>query len=189
MTQWFSRWFWPAATDEDIMLRYAKVGKPELLDQLVKINGDDLYHFIVSQTDPTLAADISQATWLKVIEKRHYYQPKGSFKSWLFTLGRNLLVDEMRRQQRWQNIALQDDVLISVELTTQLSQADELTRFNHILSHLPFMQKEALMLQYEGFSLSEIAHITGDNTETIKSRLRYAKKALKVAVEQTRGEI
>jgi RNA polymerase sigma-70 factor (ECF subfamily) len=188
VTQWFSRWFKSAATSQDIMLRFADTGKPELLDQLVRLNGDDLYHFVLSQSDTTLAADICQSTWIKVIEKRSHYQSKGSFKSWLFTLGRNLLIDEMRRQQRWQTIALQDNELISLELTEQLSKVDDLTRFNNMLTQLPFMQREAFMLQQEGFSLNEIANITGDNNQTIKSRLRYVKNTAKKLFIQVQEE-
>ena len=74
------------------MSQYAKSGKSELLQRLVELHADDLYHFLLSQSDIELAKDISQKTWLKVIDKREYYQSNGSFKAWLFTVGRNTLL-------------------------------------------------------------------------------------------------
>ena len=44
---------------------------------------------------------------------------------------------------------------------------------------LSFVQREALSLQQEGFSLEDIQQITQSNHETVKTRLRYAKQNLK----------
>lgn len=167
------------------MLRYAHNGKPELLDDLVKLTGNDLYYFLLSQTDPTLAGDLSQSTWVRVIEKRSFYQPHGSFKSWLFTLGRNLMIDEFRRNNRWQTIELEGDELTTANLTDSIIGENELARFDYILENLSFLQKEAFILQKEGFSLSEIAIITGENAQTIKSRLRYARNAFKPLLQDS----
>ncbi|WP_338324804.1 sigma factor-like helix-turn-helix DNA-binding protein [Pseudoalteromonas phenolica] len=50
------------------------------------------------------------------------------------------------------------------------------------------MQREALSLQLEGFSLQEISTITHSEVETIKTRLRYAKQALKQRLGDSHGE-
>ncbi len=184
MTNWLSRWLKPDESAEQLMLRYAKTGKPEWLDALVKLNGDDLYHFLLSQTDPAMAADLCQSAWVKVIEKREYYQPSGKFKSWLFTLGRNLMIDQLRHQNRWQAIALEEDVLESIDLDDEMAAKDAQSQFDALLDNLPFLQKEAFVLQQDGFSLVEIATITGENSETIKSRLRYARTTFKSFISQ-----
>lgn len=186
MTHWLSRWLKPstALNAEAVMLKFAQTGKPELLDDLVNRHGNDLYHFLLSQSDASLAADISQSTWLKVIEKRQYYQASGRFKSWLFTLGRHLLVDHLRVQNRWQTIELEEDMQISAQLNETVEQQMALEQFNRLLDGLPFLQKEAFILQKEGFSVDEIANITGENSETIKSRLRYARNQFKTMLAQ-----
>lgn len=185
VARWLADWLTDKTSPEDVMLRYADSGKPELLDHLVQCNGKDLYHFLLSQTDPQQAADLSQSTWLKVIEKRSRYQSNGSFKSWLFTLGRHQMIDQIRQSQRWQTIEWDDDLLIGNDLSEAFNAKDELARFNALLDALPFLQKEAFMLQQEGFSLTEIARITGENSETIKSRLRYAKNSFKHAFKHS----
>lgn len=187
MSNWFSRLFNKndERSSEQLMSVFAQSGKPDLLDLLIQRNGDDLYHFLLSQSDSQLASDISQTTWLKVMEKREYYKTQGSFKSWLFTLGRNQLIDHFRQSNRWQYDEIVDDEHPSVEMDKQVATEQQLDLFNQILEQLPFLQKEAFMLQQEGFSLDEIAQITGDNTETVKSRIRYAKNRFKSLFNQT----
>ena len=56
--------------------------------------------------------------------------------------------------------------------------------FKACIQQLPYKQKEALSLQFEGFSLAEIAAICGAEKETIKTRIRYAKDSLKTMLEK-----
>jgi RNA polymerase sigma-70 factor (ECF subfamily) len=120
-------------------------------------------------------------TWLKVMESSHLYQPSGQFKSWLFTIGRRLLIDELRRTKKLCSFDKGNVSHIESKDTTATMDRDEnaaLSLFNQLLEALPFEQKEAFCLQQEGFSLRDIAKITCCEQEAIKSRLRYAKRKL-----------
>lgn len=164
-------------SNEELMLSYATCGDQLLLSKLYDACGNDLYHFLLTLSEPTLAKDISQLTWLKVMEKKHLYRDSGMFKAWLFTLARNLLIDEYRKTQKFV-----DDSDISKFVAPELDSSqtqDRLQRFNHALENLPFVQREAFCLQQEMFSLEDIATITHNNIETVKSRLRYAKDNLR----------
>lgn len=164
-------------SNEELMLSYATCGDQMLLSKLYDACGNDLYHFLLTLSEPTLAKDISQLTWLKVMEKKHLYRDSGMFKAWLFTLARNLLIDEYRKNQKFV-----DDSDINTFLAPELDNSqtqDRLPRFNRALENLPFVQREAFCLQQEMFSLEDIASITHNNIETVKSRLRYAKDNLR----------
>lgn len=169
-----------ADPDAQLMWRFHRSGDARCLSQLVERLGDDLYHFLLTQSDASLAEDLSQAVWLKVLENKEAYEPgHARFKTWLFTLGRNLLIDEMRRRQRWQSNDLDEDELEqwlfrSQEQQYQNEQLQQ--RFDHLLLQLPFVQREAFVLQQEGFSLADISQITGAAQETVKSRLRFARR-------------
>lgn len=164
-------------SNEELMLSYAACGDQLLLSKLYDACGNDLYHFLLTLSDPTLAKDISQLTWLKVMEKKHLYRDSGMFKAWLFTLARNLLIDEYRKNQKFVN---DNDISTFVAPEPDYKQTqDRLQRFNRALENLPFVQKEAFCLQQEMFSLEDIASITHNNIETVKSRLRYAKENLR----------
>lgn len=164
-------------SNEELMLSYAACGDQLLLSKLYDACGNDLYHFLITLSDPTLAKDISQLTWLKVMEKKHQYRDSGLFKAWLFTLARNLLIDEYRRNQKFIE-DIDADTFVAPDLLSN-KEHDRLQRFNLALENLPFVQREAFCLQQEMFSLEDIATITHNNIETVKSRLRYAKDNLR----------
>ncbi|MFT2090341.1 sigma-70 family RNA polymerase sigma factor [Paraglaciecola sp. 2405UD69-4] len=169
-------------SNEQVMLRYAESGNKALLTKLYTACGNDLYHFILTLSDPITAQDISQKTWLKVIEKKHLFKDSGQFKAWLFTLARNQLIDELR-QGKSSSGDIESLIDNKPTLDNKHERADMDTLFNNALLSLPFEQREAFCLQQEGFSLTDIARITHCGTETVKSRLRYAKQSLSKQLE------
>ena len=168
---------------KDCMASYAKSGDNRYLEQLIALYSNDLYHYLVTQSNTHLAYDVSQQTWLKVIEKRHLYQAQTTPKAWLFKLARNTLIDEYRRQQHFveldenTHLAAQNDK--SESGLTIGSSNISYDAFDAALKQLSFVQREAITLQQEGFSLTDIELITQSSLETIKTRLRYAKQHLK----------
>ncbi|MEI8663842.1 sigma-70 family RNA polymerase sigma factor [Pseudoalteromonas sp. B28] len=168
---------------KDCMASYAKSGDNRYLEQLIALYSNDLYHYLVTQSNTHLAYDVSQQTWLKVIEKRHLYQAQTTPKAWLFKLARNTLIDEYRRQQHFveldenTHLAAQNDK--SESGLTIGSSNISYDAFDAALKQLSFVQREAITLQQEGFSLADIELITQSSLETIKTRLRYAKQNLK----------
>lgn len=160
--------------NEWLMEQYRLTQKSKFLEQLYDNCSDELYHYLLSQTDMALAQDICQRTWLKVIEKRNSYRSTGRFNGWLFAISRNLLIDELRRLKKFVPESEHPNVL-----QNSLSHGATSPNLQEALCALPFFQREAIVLQLEGFGLQEIAHITGEEVETIKSRIRYGKAKLK----------
>ncbi len=173
------QWLGLSVSNDVLMSRYAETGEQALLARLYDECGDDLYHFLLAMTSPDTAMDVAQKTWVTVIEKRHLYAASGRFESWLFTLGRHALIDEIRKQRR----LTYDDALLSRQLAPDSATYEQSDRFRQALAALPFAQREAFCLQQEGFGLQEIATICHSNRETIKTRLRYARENLKSALE------
>ena len=159
--------------NEWLMEQYRLTQKSRFLEQLYNTCADDLYHYLLTQSDACMAKDISQRTWLKVIEKRNSYKSNGRFIGWLFAIARNQLIDELRRLKR-----LVPETEIAVEPIFD-EQEERFPGLREALNSLPFYQREAIVLQQEGFGLQEIAHITNEEIETVKSRIRYAKTKLR----------
>lgn len=161
------------------MNKFAQSGQQKWLNHLLSRHGDALYHFSLSLAGVDMAADIAQTSWLKVIEKRTFFQPQHtSFKAWLFTIARNHFFDSTRKADNQQQpLDDSDEHLMptTTPLCEQIDAQQQYQQFNQLLDILPHKQKEAFMLQQEGFSLSQIATITGSNQETVKTRLRYAR--------------
>lgn len=184
-------WLNIAESNENLMLKYADSGELKYIKEIVKRLEPDLYHYLYSQVGPELAADTCQIAWEKVIINRRSFSDTGTVKSWLFKIARSALIDELRKQQRWQ-IEEFDENQIDCNSTQTIDQFDVMNeieqqhRFNIAFEQLPFLQKEAFILQQEGFRLREIAQITHCEMETVKSRLRYAKQTLTALISKIR---
>ncbi|OUL58713.1 hypothetical protein B1199_10110 [Pseudoalteromonas ulvae] len=173
LKNWLSKPFDP----ESLMMRFCQTGSQTDLSRLFNYYGQDLYHYLVSLSNPEIAEDVSQKTWLKVIEKKHLYREQASLKAWLFTIAANTLRDEVRQSSR--HISTETAQFDTLLTTCSEPHESILERYNEALMQLPFKQRESFILQQEGFSLAQIAEITSDPQETIKTRLRYAKQHLK----------
>ncbi len=187
-------WFNPSISPEILLTRYIATSKEKYITLLVEQFNQSIYHYLLSQSDKEMAEDVMQQVWLKVMTTKAVNQTHNNVKSWLFTIARNTLIDELRRQQRWQSQPIDEAVLstdrlfaermISHTLEQESDKNAKLTVFNHAITLLPFLQREAFIFQQEGFSVLQISELTQDSFETIKSRLRYARTHLKNFLEE-----
>ena len=106
---------------------------------------------------------------------------RGSLAGWLLVAARNRAIDRLRRRKRTPTEELEENVVaLPLNLESQLSQNEMLSKVKTILVGLPQAQREALELAYfQGMTQSEIAARTGEPLGTIKTRLRSALGALK----------
>lgn len=176
-------WLHKVSPCRDPLEAYKQTGEDIYIEILINTYSQDLFHFLSGQSDRELAKDICQKTWLTVVEKSHLYRDKQTPKAWLFSIARNALLDEFKKQSRLSSLDEQHHEAVSNE-----AEADEKNALYDALLTLPFLQREALSLQLEGFSLQEIATITHSEVETTKTRLRYAKQALKQRLGDSHGE-
>ncbi|ASD66267.1 sigma-70 family RNA polymerase sigma factor [Pseudoalteromonas piscicida] len=166
---------------EDPLYEYATTGKVKYLEQVIERYQSDLFHFLKTQTQAASAEDICQKTWLKVIEKNSAYRQQGHPKAYLFQIARNLLVDSIRASDKLSELT---DNKVGTTSTYEFTKVSEQSWLYQQIATLPFLQKEALSLQLEGFSLAEIAQIVGAAQETVKTRIRYAKETIKSQVSE-----
>ena len=177
---------------ERLMLQYSAKGDEASLAALFDLHSIKLFYFLKVLSDSTIAEDISQRTWIKVIEHRHLFKSGDNFQAWLFTIGRRALIDEFRKNAKleYSNEAVEEFSVSELVKHAHSSVEDDVAKglekdvFKACLAQLPYKQKEALSLQLEGFSLSQIAYMCGAEKETIKTRIRYAKDSLKIMLEK-----
>lgn len=174
---------WNNKTDAQLIAAYLK-GKQGAFEQLYNRHKSSVFHFIRRQCNSeTVAEEIAQETWFAMISSVKNYQSKAAFKTWLFQIAHNKLVDYWRKNNSDSSV-LYDDVLQGLE--SGAVQPERQLQHQELLaavSNLSEVQREAVLLRMEGFTLPEIAEITAVQRETIKSRLRYANKQLQAALE------
>lgn len=175
------------ADSQQWIVEYQQTGDQAVLAKLFMLHADALYFFLLRQSNAELAADISQQSWLKLVEQRQQFQGNCSFKTWLFSLARNALIDEFRHQTRWGFTEITEQTLLPAtddnSAEQQLSDKQQQQQLDWAIRQLPVLQQEALILQLEGFSLAEIAIIANSPAETVKSRLRHARVTLASLLE------
>lgn len=182
-----------SVSPEDALTQYIYDKNKQAMSTIYNAYANDLYHFLLSLSNPETAKDIAQKTWLLLLEHPEKCNASGSLKSWLFKVARNALIDEIRKTKREESISNVDESAFLDQATALQTDAKDNNHLPHedafdvyferALMALSFHQREAFCLQQEGFSLSDIAHITVSKKETIKTRLRYAKERLKRALE------
>jgi RNA polymerase sigma factor (sigma-70 family) len=175
--------------DDALMLRYA-AGEAQAFDTLYARHKGPIYRFFLRQMSRADAEECHQEVWLKLIDARAAYQPRGEFRAWLFTIAHHTLTDRHRRQMKHAvtdpDSAPDDlaDPQSGPEAATGLRREAE--RLFRLIARLPYAQREVLLMKEQaGFSLAEIARITGATEEGVKSRLRYATKKLRQAVTRS----
>ena len=129
--------------------------------------------------------ELVQDTWLAVINGAAQYQPSAQFRTWVYRIAHNRLVDHWRRfgsSSKGLFDELTDTVAAHPDISTREMELDELLTQ---LEQLPQEQLATLLLKAAGFSHIEIADITSSKPETVKSRLRYATQRLRVSMGVT----
>jgi RNA polymerase sigma factor (sigma-70 family) len=179
-------------SDEDLMLRYAD-GDLDAFQQLYEHHRGGLYRYFLRQSNASVAEELFQDVWARVIQSRKRYRPKAAFKTWLYTLAHNRLIDHWRRDgaRPVEQALLDDDGAERMTADTNpgperlIDLRDCLDQLLQLVSGLPDVQRQTFLLRHEaGMSLKEIAEATSTQAETAKSRLRYAMGRLRSAIAQ-----
>ncbi|MCR9278506.1 MAG: sigma-70 family RNA polymerase sigma factor [Pseudomonadaceae bacterium] len=172
--------------DDSLMVAYGN-GDEEAFAQLYERHKDATWRYARRQLNEAAAADCQQAIWLKLIEQRTGYEPQGRFRSFLFSLAHNAIMDEHRRVAKQQARIGDTEPEAWVDESAAQPDLDRLSRYRRLqmaIKRLPSAQRDAVMLKAEsGLSLGQIAEVTGSNVEAIKSRLRYALGKLRAEVD------
>jgi RNA polymerase sigma-70 factor (ECF subfamily) len=187
-----------AALDDDVtlMLRYRDQNDLHAFETLYQRHKGPLYRYLQRMCgNRETAGDLFQEVWGKVIAARGRYEALAQFKTFLFRVAHNCVVDHMRRANRTQDAVVPDaDVLVQglpdaahERPEALLAEAQLRADFRRALDALPAQQRDVFLLYEEtGLSLEEIGRVTGVAMETAKSRLRYALAKLRAALAQHR---
>ncbi|MBR5681696.1 MAG: RNA polymerase sigma factor [Ruminococcus sp.] len=156
--------------------------------EIVREFRDGLMLYLRSYTDDIGSAEeCMQDAFIKLAIKKPKFNGKSSFKTWLYTIGRNIAVDHKRRLLRRKNVSLNECIEIADEADLERSYLVTEQRINlrHAICRLKEDYQQVLYLTYfEDFSNEETAKITGRSVKQIKNLLYNARKALKTELEK-----
>lgn len=140
---------------------------------------DPLFRFCKRQlNNHSLAEEIFQDIWSRVINANYQSQSTASFKTYLYTIARNRIIDS-HRQNKMELIEFDENAFENSRDTNE-NYPDILK----LVTRLPDEQKEVFLLKAElDMSFTEIAEVCNCKAETAKSRYRYAVQKLTSLLE------
>jgi RNA polymerase sigma-70 factor, ECF subfamily len=177
------------------LLRKAAAGDERALDHFYETHVDGLYAFVFYRVDrdPALAEDVVQETFARALDRRRDYDPeRGSVQSWLCTLSRNVIRDQLRAHRRsdelaatWERIdrslAQIFEALDRAPLPGEvMARAETRDLVNMTIANLPERYRTALTRKYvDGRSLEAIAAELQLSPDAVKSLLARARRAFR----------
>lgn len=168
-------------------------GDQQASTELVNTFTPRIFNYIRRAFDNEQASDYVQITWLKLFEYCGKTFKHDNFAAWIMLIAKNIARDEYRQQKTAKRSAKEpyeaemtdikhneklDPAYFMQKTEQQQIDNENIKRFTQALAQLPLKQKQALHLQHSGHSLNEIAELTGEKKETVKSQLRHAKNKL-----------
>lgn len=165
-------------SDESLMLAYQR-GDAGAFDYLYHRHKDALFAFLFRSCGrPAIVEELAQETWMAVVKAAQRYKPNARFRTWLYQIAHNRMVDFWRRPDN-RHGGLDSSQEQAVHPGEDVSRSELHQRLMTAIGKLPVEQRDALLLQEQGFSIKDIEEITGVSVDTVKSRLRYARKQLR----------
>jgi RNA polymerase sigma-70 factor (ECF subfamily) len=177
------------------MLRF-QAGDPRAFEALMRRHRTPVFSFLLRLTgDRARAEDLLQETFLKVVKAAAGWEERARFSTWLYTISRNLAVDESRRAAFRRTETLDASSGADPPVREQAAADDAAPdraadaallrpRLEAALAALPEEQREVFLLrEHAGLPFREIAVVTGVPENTVKSRMRYALEGLRTRLE------
>jgi RNA polymerase sigma-70 factor, ECF subfamily len=179
------------------MLR-VKQGDMEAFKELVDKYKQPIVNLVYrTLQDATEAEDLAQNVFVQVFKSAHRYRVSAKFTTWLYTIARNLCLNELRRRSRHPTDPLElphpdqedqplrqfqdhktfsaPDLLLRDELVSKVEEA---------LAGLPEHQRTALLLcREEELSYEEIAEVLGCSLSATKSLIHRGRETLKLKLK------
>lgn len=178
----------PDAGDQELVSRYQSTGDLELLSALYQRYIDLVYGVCLKYLpDAETAKDAVMAIFESLISKLQKY-PVTYFKGWLFTVAKNHCLMQLRSGAKGKIVDFDADRMQMTEeshLEDVMAGEQRLQELSDCLNGLAPAQKASVELfYYQQKSYKEIAVITGQESEKVRSLIQNGRRNLKICMEQ-----
>ncbi len=158
--------------------------------QLLVSNADFLKPFAINLTrDHEAANDLFQETLYKALANQEKYNTGTNIRAWLFTIMRNIFINNYRRKVKQKTIFdhSPNEYLVNQQQVAVGNAAEGTIRLKEIqkaIQQLPAIFKTPFLLYFDGYKYNEIADMLKEPLGTIKSRIHFARKLLKEQISR-----
>ncbi len=135
-----------------------------------------------------IAEELTEDTFFQLITKKPRFAVKYSFKTWLYTIGRNLAINYKKHHRYMAEIPteeLKDLYADENDIETSYLRQEQKLRLNKALSNIHSEYATVLHLKYfEEMANEQIAKVLKKNKRQVENMLYQAKQALKSELER-----
>ena len=139
------------------------------------------------------AEDLFQETTLRAISNKEKFRPGTNFKAWMFTIMKNIFINNYRKKMKANTIMDSTDNMYYINSGKNVVHND--VDRNVLMDELQVMIEDLdesirtpFLMHYEGFKYQEIAEHLDLPLGTVKSRIFFARKALKESIAGHYGD-
>jgi RNA polymerase sigma-70 factor (ECF subfamily) len=185
--------------DEDLMVMYQK-GEVRAFEVLLARHRRPVFNFILRFIgDRETAEDLLQEAFMRVIKGAEAYKRQAKFTTWLYTIARNLCVDQTRRRKHRKHASLDApmaegddsgtlmDVIPGNEMASDRQTVNKQLheRMQRAIASLSEEQREVfLMREFLDMPFKQIADVVNVPENSVKSRMRYALEKLRLELDE-----
>ncbi len=145
---------------------------------LFERHSSKLFNYYVRLTgDRQLSEDMVQDVFLRIMTYRHTFRGESQFTTWMFSIARNVQIDNARRWNREQPFRYDEETGYHEEPVageTSDHRYDTQLLREAILGLTPAKREALILSRYEGMKYAEIAELTGSTVESVKVRIHRA---------------
>jgi len=169
---------------EQVLLLRCQMGDKDALAALIEQYQKPLRYFISRLLDDAQASeDILQDTWLVVIGRIHGLKKAEAFSTWLYRIARNKVYQQLRRKKRLSELG--ENIAVPNNTENDVFSSEDAAKVHRCVKELLPEYREVLMLRFlEQMSYQQMSQVIDCSLGTIKSRIYYAKRALKKEMEK-----
>ncbi len=139
------------------------------------------------------AEDLFQETAFRAVSNKEKFRPGTNFKAWMFTIMKNIFINNYRKKTKAKMVIDSTENLyyINSGKSRIYNEADRnmlMGELNGMIDALDDSIKTPFLMHFEGYKYQEIADELNLPLGTVKSRIFFARKALKESIKGHYGD-
>ena len=166
-----------------VLVVRCQAGDRAAFEELVELYQPRLRYFLARMVgDDHAADDLLQEVWFDVYRGVARLADPGAFATWLYRIARRRALGVLHKRR--QPLASLDGIDLAEDEEEDDFSAEDAERVHAALGQLAAEHREVLLLRFiEEMTYEDIARVTGCQLGTVRSRIHYAKRALRRVME------
>jgi RNA polymerase sigma-70 factor (ECF subfamily) len=158
-------------------------GESRAMEELFLLHNRALGYYLCRMLSRDDVTDVQQEVWLTVLRRLRKLREPGAFVVWLYQIARSKAIGQLKERRP----TMMDDTEVAAQGIDDDSPDftfEDAAKIHEELTQLSETHREVLLLRFmEDLSYDQIAEIIGSSVGTVRSRLHYAKAALRKRLE------